>query len=121
MSVKTKPKERTSNPWAVLEKEAASAQDSGGGNNWNTSRDRKPGDILIGTVGGESDTVTTFGPGKTLSIKRQNGETETVFLSGVLENQIERAGGFKTGDRVFIKYLGIPAGKRYKNYAVGKA
>lgn len=121
MAVKTKPKESRDNPWAVLEKTAASATKPTGGGTWNSKKLRKAGDILFGTVGEKRATVTGFGPGEVLDIVNKDGETESLFLSTVLQNAIKGAGGFQKGDRVFVKYLGVPAGKRYATYAVGKA
>lgn len=117
----TKMKEAKADPWAVLSGKATASEAPDVGNNWNTSKDRKADDVLMGTVGKTEDTVTSYGPGKILSIKSKSGPVETVFLSKVLQGAIDKAGGFSEGDRVFIKFHGTPAGKRYKNYSVGKA
>lgn len=113
--------EAKGDPWKVLAKDASAATKATGGGTWNNKKARKPGDTLIGTVGETRDTVTGFGPGKVMEITDREGEKHGVFLSEVLRNAIANVGGFSKGDRVFVKYLGVPSGKRYATYAVGKA
>lgn len=106
--------------WGKLKKDAAKADAPAGGKTWNSKRARKVGDTLCGIVGETRETMTGFGRGNVMEIHTETGAKEGVFLSAVLLNQIAQAGGFNKGDAVWIKYLGVPAGKRYVVYAVGK-
>ncbi len=115
-----KEKKGSGAPWAALEREAKSADKPNQAKSWNTKKNRKPGDTLIGTVGKTQDTVTAYGPGQVMRIVRPDGAEEGVFLSSVLKGAIASVGGFAEGDRVYIKVLGVPEGKRYQTYAVGK-
>lgn len=114
-------KEAKGNPWSTLEKSSKTAAAPVSQACWNNRRTRKAGDTLIGTVGEIVDTVTAFGPGKVLHVVSREGKKEGLFLSQVLKNQIQNVGGFAKGDKVFVKYLGVPAGKRYALYTCGKA
>lgn len=116
-------KEAKSNPWKVLERRAESADAAAGQACWNSKASkRKVGDILMGTVSDPAKAAMTgFGRGEVLEIETPDKKKVGVFLSVVLRGQIENAGGFQKGDRVFVKYLGIPEGKHYVLYAVGKA
>lgn len=115
-----KVKEAKSDPWKQLAGKAAVAEAPEVSNNWNTSKDRKPGDTLLGIVGDRKPCNTSYGPGEILEVKTHTGQDETVFLAKILQDAIAKAGGFVKGDKVFIKFHGTPPGKRYKTYSVGK-
>lgn len=116
-------KEAKGDPWKVLANSAGKAEKPNAQKSWNTVKgpqSRKAGDTLMGTVGETKEAMTPFGMGKMLEITKPDGGTEALFLSKVLMGAIQSVGGFQKGDRVFVKYLGVPAGKRYGTYAVGK-
>jgi hypothetical protein len=59
-----------------------------------------------------------FGISKFMRCQDTEGNSWTVFMPTVLESKIANLQA-KVGEEVGIKYLGVPHGKRYKDFLVG--
>jgi hypothetical protein len=94
--------------------ERAQALEKSRGKAW----DPKVGEAVAGKVVEVKLVSLKFGERTLLAIEAEGtGERIDVWCPVVLERQLHDL-GVKVGDSIGVKYLGIPEGKKYKDYGV---
>jgi hypothetical protein len=83
---------------------------------WAPAWKPKPGDTLVGTLLRYDTGHTPFGPVRTATIRKADGERVSVWLSNtVLLNEFARLKP-KPGERIGLKYLGTHRERRYHRF-----
>lgn len=77
-----------------------------------------PGDMIVGTVVDISQGEGDYGPYPIVTIEQPNGEALAVHAFHTVLKKELSAKRPTEGDKLGIKYLGMPAGKNYEAYRV---
>lgn len=78
----------------------------------------EPGDVLTGVIRRYSMVTLEYGDTYICVVQDAPDRVQSVFLSGaVLKGEFSRMKP-KVGERVVIRYLGVPAGKKYHKFSL---